>query len=96
MLHTVHSLFYWQILKKTILCSGFKNPYKKFREIRKRESTVYVQFTPGITYEGPGGSLLISLIIICRGIWEYSIAEAVLLLFIWFFIGSYTDYLVFS
>jgi hypothetical protein len=24
----IHSLFYWRILKKTILFSGFKNPYK--------------------------------------------------------------------
>jgi hypothetical protein len=29
---------YWRILKKTILFSGFENPYKKIRETRKLES----------------------------------------------------------
>jgi hypothetical protein len=38
LLHALHSLFYRQILKKTILFSGFKNPYKEIRETRKRES----------------------------------------------------------
>jgi hypothetical protein len=28
-LHAIHSPFYWRILKKTILFSGYKNPYKK-------------------------------------------------------------------
>ncbi len=28
-LHAIHYLFYWRILKKTILFFGFKNPYKK-------------------------------------------------------------------
>ncbi len=27
--HAIHSTFYWWILKKTMLFSGFKNPYKK-------------------------------------------------------------------
>jgi hypothetical protein len=27
--HAIHSLFYWRILKKTILLCGFINPYKK-------------------------------------------------------------------
>jgi hypothetical protein len=31
----IHSPFYWQILKKTLL---FSYPYKKIREIRKLES----------------------------------------------------------
>jgi hypothetical protein len=35
-LHAIHSPFYWRI--KTILFSGFKNPYEKIREIRKLES----------------------------------------------------------
>jgi hypothetical protein len=29
LLHSIHSPFYWRILKKTILISGFKNHYKK-------------------------------------------------------------------
>jgi hypothetical protein len=29
MLSAIHSLFYWWILKKNILVSGFKNLYKK-------------------------------------------------------------------
>jgi hypothetical protein len=36
--HAIHSPIYWGILKKTILFSGFKKPYKKFREIRELES----------------------------------------------------------
>jgi len=28
-LHAIRSPFYWQILQKTILYSGFKNPSKK-------------------------------------------------------------------
>jgi hypothetical protein len=28
-------LSYWRILKKTILFSGYKNPYKKIQETRK-------------------------------------------------------------
>ncbi len=38
LLHAIHSLFYWRILKKTKLFSGFQNPYKKIRETRKLES----------------------------------------------------------
>jgi hypothetical protein len=37
LLHAIHSLFYWQILQKTILYYGFKNPYKKIRKTRKLE-----------------------------------------------------------
>jgi hypothetical protein len=29
LLHVIHSSFYWRILKKTILVSGFKNATKK-------------------------------------------------------------------
>ncbi len=29
LLHAIHNPFFWQILKKTKLFSGFKNPYKK-------------------------------------------------------------------
>ncbi len=38
MLHAIHSPFYWRILKKTLLYSGFNNPYKKFHNTRKLES----------------------------------------------------------
>jgi hypothetical protein len=30
LLHAIHSPLYWRFLKKTILYSGFNNPYKKF------------------------------------------------------------------
>jgi hypothetical protein len=36
--HAILSPFNWWILKKTILFSGFNNPYKKIRETRKLES----------------------------------------------------------
>jgi hypothetical protein len=38
LLTVIQSLFYWRIFKKTILFSGFKNPYKKISETRKSES----------------------------------------------------------
>jgi hypothetical protein len=38
LLYAIYSLFYWRILKKTTLYSGFKTPYKKIRETKKRES----------------------------------------------------------
>jgi hypothetical protein len=38
LLRAIHSLFYWRILKKSMLFSGFKCPYKKIRETRKLES----------------------------------------------------------
>jgi hypothetical protein len=38
LLHAIHSPFYWRILKKTILFSGFKNSYKTIRETTKLES----------------------------------------------------------
>jgi hypothetical protein len=39
LLYAIHSpILYWWILKKTILFSGFKNTYKKIREIKKLES----------------------------------------------------------
>jgi hypothetical protein len=37
LLHAIHSLFYWRILKKTLLYSGFKTPNRKKRETRKLE-----------------------------------------------------------
>ncbi len=37
LLHAIRILFYWRILQKTIIYSGFKNPYKKIRETRKLE-----------------------------------------------------------
>ncbi len=37
LLHAIHSLFYWRILKKIILSFGFKNPHKKIRVTRKRK-----------------------------------------------------------
>ncbi len=38
LLHAIHSSFYWRILKKTILFSGFKNPYKKICKTRRNLS----------------------------------------------------------
>jgi hypothetical protein len=38
LLYAIHSLFYWRILKKSILFSGFKNPYRKIRKTRKLQS----------------------------------------------------------
>ncbi len=38
LLHAIPSPFYWRILKKIILFSGFKNSYKKICETRKLES----------------------------------------------------------
>ncbi len=38
LLHDIHSPFYWRMIKKTILFSGFKNPYKNIREAKKIES----------------------------------------------------------
>ncbi len=38
LLPAIHSLFYWRILKKTILFSGSKNPYKKSALTRKLKS----------------------------------------------------------
>jgi hypothetical protein len=29
LLHAIHSILYWRILRKTIVFSGFKNSYKK-------------------------------------------------------------------
>jgi hypothetical protein len=43
LLHAIHSLFYWRILKKTILFSSFKNPYKKIHETIKLESIHFVE-----------------------------------------------------
>jgi hypothetical protein len=37
-IHTFHNPFYRRILKKTILYSGFNNPYNKIRETRKLDS----------------------------------------------------------
>ncbi len=38
LLSAIYSPFYWRILRKTILFSGLKNPYKQIRETRKLES----------------------------------------------------------
>ena len=38
LLHAIHSPFYWRILKKTMLSSGFKNPYKKNSRNKKISS----------------------------------------------------------
>jgi hypothetical protein len=41
LLHAIHSHFYWQILKKTMLFSGFKNPFKNIRETRKKIESIH-------------------------------------------------------
>jgi hypothetical protein len=46
MLNDFHSSFYWWILKKTILFSGFKNHYKIIRETRKLESMRRLELMP--------------------------------------------------
>jgi hypothetical protein len=38
LLHVICILKYLRILKKTLLFSGFNNPYKRIRETRKLES----------------------------------------------------------
>jgi hypothetical protein len=38
LIRAIHSPFYRRISKKTVLFSGFKNPYKKTRAARKLES----------------------------------------------------------
>jgi hypothetical protein len=40
----VHCPFYWRILNKTILFSGFKNSYEKIRETRILESIHDIMF----------------------------------------------------
>jgi hypothetical protein len=35
--------FYWRILKKTILYSGFNNPFKKIRETRNKNGKKRVE-----------------------------------------------------
>ncbi len=35
LLHAIYNPFYWRILKKTVLFSGFKNPYKKLKSIHE-------------------------------------------------------------
>jgi hypothetical protein len=37
LLHAVHSPFYWRILRRTILYSGYKNTFKKSANKRKLE-----------------------------------------------------------
>jgi hypothetical protein len=44
LLNAIHSHFYWKILKKTMLFSGFKNLSKKIRETRKLESIHELHF----------------------------------------------------
>jgi hypothetical protein len=38
LLHSIHSPFYWSILKKTILVSGFESHFKKILGTRKLDS----------------------------------------------------------
>jgi hypothetical protein len=38
LLPDIHSHFYWKVLKKTMLFSGFKIPFKKICETRRLES----------------------------------------------------------
>jgi hypothetical protein len=49
--HAIHSSFYWRILKKTILLSGFKNPYiltqNECRKPEKNSSPGRPEFMPG-------------------------------------------------
>ncbi len=45
LLHAIHSPFYWRILKKTILNSGFNNPYKKST---KQENSSLLMNSTGI------------------------------------------------
>jgi hypothetical protein len=52
LLHAILSSFYWRILKKTILFSGFKNLYKKIRETRKLKSTPEKHFVERKENEG--------------------------------------------
>ncbi len=40
LLHAFHSPFYWRILQKTILYSGFKNPYEK--SSKQKNSSIFV------------------------------------------------------
>jgi hypothetical protein len=51
LLHAIHRPDFWWILKKTRLFSGFKNPDKKIREIRKLESIHEERFV-GLENEG--------------------------------------------
>jgi hypothetical protein len=39
LLYAIHNPFFWQILKKTVVFSGFKNPCKK--NPRNRKTRVY-------------------------------------------------------
>ncbi len=40
LLHAIHSTFYWLILKKTILYSGFNNPVKK--SVKQENLSIFV------------------------------------------------------
>ncbi len=40
-LHAIHSPFYWRIVKKTILCSGFPNLYKK--STKQENSSIFMK-----------------------------------------------------
>ncbi len=42
--HAIHSPFYWQILKKTIVYSGFKNPYKNYPWNKKTRVYSWIAF----------------------------------------------------
>jgi hypothetical protein len=51
LLHAIHNLSNCWILKETIVFSGFKNPDKKIREIRKLES-IHEQCFVGVENQG--------------------------------------------
>jgi hypothetical protein len=44
LIYAIYILFYWRILKKIILFSGFKNPYRNIRETRKLDSVYEYHF----------------------------------------------------
>jgi hypothetical protein len=44
LLNAIHSPFYWRILKKTLLFSGFKNPYKNLRNKKTRGCILELHF----------------------------------------------------
>jgi hypothetical protein len=52
LLHAIHSPLFWRILQKTILFSGFNNPYKNPRKGRKLLSIHEMHFVEGIKKEG--------------------------------------------
>jgi hypothetical protein len=41
LLHAIHSPLYWRILKKTILFTSFKNPYKNPRNRNRNLESIH-------------------------------------------------------